>query len=234
MNEQYAGEDDELVSNSSARIPVCLCLDISGSMAKNGAIESLTGGVNKFYEAIRANERTKESCEIAIVTFNSQVVVLEDFSSIAEKKSPVFKAEGGTALAHGVNKALDLLEARKQEYKKNGVEYYQPWLVLMTDGKPGDVDDVQAAQKRCADLVGQSKLTVFSIAVGNDSDPEKCKAIEDILNGFSPKRKALHLKDLKFEEFFEWLGKSVATVSQSQVGDTVKLDTAGLEDWGTV
>ena len=34
----------------------------------------------------------------------------------------------------------------------------------------------------------------------------------------------IHLKDLKFEEFFEWLGRSVSIVSTAEQGDKVTLD----------
>lgn len=147
----FFGEDD-LITNTSSRLPVCLCLDISGSMQKDDAISALNEGVSAFYDAIRADEQARNSCEIAIVTFNSEVTVAEEFSTVDKKEKVCFKAEGGTALAHAVNKALDLLEERKNSYKANGVDYYQPWLVIITDGKPGDSDDVPEAQSRTRKL----------------------------------------------------------------------------------
>ncbi len=228
----FFGEDD-LITNTSSRLPVCLCLDISGSMQKDDAISALNEGVSAFYDAIRADEQARNSCEIAIVTFNSEVTVAEEFSTVDKKEKVCFKAEGGTALAHAVNKALDLLEERKNSYKANGVDYYQPWLVIITDGKPGDSDDVPEAQSRTRKLSEEKKLTLFPIAVGSDDNESKFRQVMDVLNGFSSK-KAKHLKDLKFSEFFEWLGKSVSTVSASKVGDKVKLDTAGMDDWAEI
>ncbi len=228
----FLGEDD-LITNTSSRLPVCLCLDVSGSMAKDDAIGMLSDGVAAFYESIKNDDQARNSCEIAIVTFSSEVNVVEDFSCV-DAKSPVnFKAEGGTALAHGVEKCLDLLEARKEDYKANGVDYYQPWLVIITDGKPGDMEDIPAAQDRTRKLVEAKRLTLFPIAVGSDENPEKFRAVMDVLNGFGSKR-AKHLKDLKFNEFFEWLGKSMSAVSASQVGDKVKLDTTGMDDWSEI
>ena len=149
---KYAGDDD-LVVNTSVRVPVCLCLDISGSMRKNDAIDELNKGIEAFYNSVRNDEQSASSCEIAIVTFADEVEVREDFSLI-ERKEPIhidYVPNGGTALAHGVMKCLELLDARKQEYKDNGVEYFQPWLLIITDGKPGDVEDVPAAQAEVKD-----------------------------------------------------------------------------------
>ncbi len=232
MSNSYIGQDD-LITNTASRLAVCLCLDTSGSMVKDGAIDALNDGVKVFYQAIRDDEQASASCEIAVVTFDSEVKVVEEFSTIDKKEDVKLTAQGGTALAHAVEKALDLLEARKDEYKANGVEYYQPWLVIITDGKPGDMEDVPAAQARAKKLCEEKRLVVYSLVVGNDSDPVKWQSITDILNGFSTKV-AIHLKDLKFDEFFEWLGKSTSAVSASQVGETVKLDTTGMDNWGEI
>lgn len=232
-NNKFYGEDD-LVLNTASRVPVCLCLDTSGSMNKDGAIDKLNEGIKVFYEAIKADEQAAMSCEIAVVTFNSEVTVEEDFSLVDTKEPKAFTANGGTAMAHGVEKALDLLDERKRKYKENGVNYYQPWLVLITDGKPGDMEDIPAAQARTKGLMESKKLVIFPIAVGNDDDSEKSHAIMDVLNGFCTRPKARHLKGLKFEELFEWLGKSLSTVAASQNGETVKLDVSTIDDWSEV
>ena len=230
MSNMYFGDDD-LITNTSSRIPVCLCLDVSGSMYD--CIGELEDGVNAFYDAVRKHDAAKDSCEIAVVTFGSTVQVLEDYSTV-DRKSPLkLTANGGTPMAEGAEKALEILEARKNEYKANGVDYYQPWLVIITDGKPGDMEDIPAAQDRTRKLVEAKRLTLFPIAVGSDENPDKFRAVMDVLNGFGSKR-AKHLKDLKFNEFFEWLGKSMSAVSASQVGDKVKLDTTGMDDWSEI
>ena len=46
---------EDLVNNPTARVPVCLCLDVSGSM--NGEpIHELNEGVRMFYNAIQEDE----------------------------------------------------------------------------------------------------------------------------------------------------------------------------------
>jgi uncharacterized protein YegL len=222
MNNQYAGEDD-LVTNTTARIPVCICIDTSGSMYGE-PIEELQRGIEAFYEAVRKTPTAIDSCEICIVQFSDGASVLEDYSLVGQKSNLRLNAIGGTDMNAGVELALRTLADRKAKYKKNGVEYYQPWLVLMSDGEPNDpVPNVQA---QTLALEAQKKLTVFAIGIGDGCDL-------NTLQGFT-KRKALKLKEYRFEEFFEWLGKSIGAVSASQPGEGVKLDTSGISSWGDI
>ncbi|HIX07017.1 MAG TPA: VWA domain-containing protein [Candidatus Borkfalkia faecipullorum] len=223
MSNQFLGEDD-LVLNTASRIPVCLCLDVSSSMM--GCIGELNSGVNEFYRAVRSNEAARQSCEIAVVTFGSDVKVVEDYSSVDTKEPAAMQAYGGTAMTEGTEKALEILEKRKEQYKQNGIDYYQPWLVIMSDGEPNDPATLKKVQEKIRQLEADRKLVVFAIGIGSGVNM-------DIMDNFS-KRKAKKLKGYKFEDFFEWLGKSVSIVSQSQVGEKVKLDTSGMDDWAEI
>lgn len=230
MSEYATQEDLDLVTNTSTRLPVCLLLDISGSMRKNDAIVSLNKGIELFYEAIKNDDQAASSCEIAIVTFADEAELREDYSTVENKKPEYidYVPNGGTALAHGVMKALEVLDDRKAKYKENGTEYFQPWLVILTDGLPGDVEDLPAAHEEVKKRIVEKKLTLFPAAVGGDGDPEKTKQVLAELDKFSPvPGRALHIKDLKFEEFFAWLGRSVSIVAETaeKPGDTVQMDT---------
>lgn len=217
---------EDLVNNPTARVPVCLCLDTSGSMG-GMPIDELNEGVRLFYEAIREDEAALYSAEVSIVTFGGDAQCIADFASLeVQPNAPMLTANGMTPMGEAVNMGLDLLEQRKDEYKDRGVDYYQPWLVLMTDGSPnGDSSELSRAINRTVDLVNQKKLTVFPIGIGSDADM-------DVLAQFSPKRPPLKLQGLKFREFFAWLSKSVSKTSQSTPGESVKLDVEGIKGWG--
>ena len=176
-----------------------------------------------FYEAIRDDEIAQYAAEISIVTFGSQAQRTVDFMSIERQDVPALIADGTTAMGQGVNLALDLLEVRKGDYQRAGVDYYQPWMVIMTDGEP--TDDISRASERVRKLCETRKLSVFPIAIG-------AAANMDTLAMLSPGRPPLRLKGLNFKEFFLWLSRSVSRVSQSTPGETVPLDLAGIEAWG--
>ena len=213
----------ELISNPAARVAVCLVLDTSGSMS-GAPIEELNKGVKLFIDAIKNDDIAKYAAEIAIVTFGGDVEVYSDFQNIENFSFRNMYASGSTPMEEAVLQALDLLETRKKEYVDAGVDYYQPWMVIMSDGQP-DSPPNQSSQMTY-DMASKRKLSCFQLGIGDGADMQT-------LAKFSP-RKPLRLKGLNFEGFFEWLSKSIQAVSQSTVGDEVKLDTSTIDDWGTI
>ena len=116
--------------NTTARVPVCLCLDVSGSM-QGHPINELNAGVRLFYDTIRKDEMAFSAADIAIVTFggNREAKCVQGFSQLWEISSPpTLTAAGLTPMGEAVTLALDMLESRKAYYKKDAYEYYQPWL----------------------------------------------------------------------------------------------------------
>ena len=246
---------EDLVNNPTARVPVCLCLDTSGSMSRvvggttqrtgqqiyrDGqmwdvvtggitAIDELTDGIKAFYQELEEDEVAQYSAEICVVTFGGSVPkLIVDFDTIdRQPEFPRLIADGETPMGEAVNLALDCLEKRKNEYRDKGVDYYQPWLVLMTDGTPvgSDPQELERAITRTVKLINDRKLTIFPIGIGNEADM-------DTLKRFSPNRTPLHLKGMRFKEFFRWLSQSVSRTSMSMPGEKIKLDLNGISGWG--
>ena len=213
---------DELVDNPTQRVPICLCLDVSGSM-RGDPIRELNKGIKVFFDALKQDEIALYAADVCIVTYGNRgensVQCISDFSSIESKTTlSELTACGQTPMGEAVNMCLDLLDARKKEYQEKGVDYYQPWLVLMTDGKPyGDKDSraVSNAQQRTSQMVNDRKLVVFPIGIGAEADM-------NVLAKFSPKNSPLKLNGLDFCQFFQWLSASVSRTSQS-LGEKVQL-----------
>lgn len=224
MDERYILRQEDLVENPTARVPICLVLDVSSSM-DGEPIRELNEGVRLFFDAIRSDDVAQYAAEICIVTFGDAVTKKLDFMSVERQEVPTLYASGMTPMGEGVSLALDLLEARKGDYKRAGVDYYQPWMVVMTDGAP--TDDISAAATRIRSLVAEKKLTVFPIAIGEAANL-------NTLATLSPTRPPLRLQGLNFREFFTWLSRSVSRVSQSTPGESVELDVAGIQAWGKV
>ena len=215
---------EDLLLNPTNRVPIALCLDASGSM-DGEPMRELNEGVRLFFEALQADPIARASAEVAIIAFSDQAQAAIDFQGLDRVAgAPEMVCTGGsTNLGAGVNLALDRLETRKQEYQKAGVDYFQPWLVLMTDGQPTTTEHTQAGPRTCG-LEAQGKLVVFPIGIGVGADMAT-------LAMFSKKRSPLRLQGLNFRQFFEWLSKSVVRVSQSRPGEKVNLDLEGIKGW---
>ncbi len=229
MSENFILRQQDLIDNPTTRVPICLCLDVSGSM-RGDPIDELNSGVQLFYDAIRQDEVAYYSAEICIVTFGGfHAECKQDFSSLEiAPNAPEFNADGGTPMGEAVIMALKKLEQRKQEYKDNGIDYFQPWLVLMTDGQPNDnvLSLIKESAERTAKMVSEGKLTIFPIGIGKHADMS-------MLKRYSPKLPPLRLQGLKFREFFAWLSASVSRTSQSTVDEQLDLDwaTEDVKGW---
>ena len=196
-----------LYNNPSTRIEVMLCLDKSGSMKNYGKIQQLNNGIKLFYDSIKNDEYTVCSAEIAIVTFGefpAAARCVRDFSTVdLQEDPPELVADGYTPLGEGVNLALDLIEKRKAQYKANGVSYYRPILIIMSDGKPEGHDpaELTRAYTRVAEMTSQKKVLLLPISIGTEDNP----ALAAFMNG-----QVFHMKDGCFKDFFSWLHKSVS------------------------
>lgn len=204
-------------NSTKRRLPICFCLDTSGSMIGN-PIKQLNLGLSNFVSSIKANDDTRSATDIAIVTFGAQVNIVMPFGKLAKDKTlPEITASTSlTALGEGILTSLELLDVRKQGYKEMGIKYYQPWLVVITDGAPqgpNAMQNMNLAIEACNELEANDKLVVFNIGVGNAAD-------FDILKKLSKKREEpISVSSADFGRLFEFLGSSSSSVISSGKGD---------------
>lgn len=221
----------DLIVNPYPRVPICLVLDASGSMGTTTPsgktrLEELNSGLDQFFRELLDDKTARQSAEVCIVAFSNDAELIRDFARLTPEHlgTAIASCGGGTSLGSGLKLALELLDRRKAEYNNADVSYYQPWLVVITDGEPTDQTHLEAA----ADIskrVQDKKLSVFPIAVGDVPDLSQLAVI-------SPTRPPIRLKGTKFRQLFEWLSKSVARVSSSIPGESVPLDKKGIDAWG--
>lgn len=216
-------DSDDLIQpeNHAMRIPVVLCLDTSGSMKKNGGLSSLNNNVREFYAACK-QDVNRYGFDIAIVTFGIQGVNKEqDFRPAwNQEEVPVFECiqEGenmGTPMGQGIDLAIKGLEHRKETYKRNGLGYCQPWLVLISDGAPTDKESpaYSATRRRAIHMQRERKLQVISIGVGRTQDFHE-------LASFVVDGKVLVSPDFsQFDSIFQTLAQSISVHSRPNLYD---------------
>lgn len=207
----------QFVDNPEPRCPVVLLLDISGSMADK-PIQELNDGIVDFKDSVSSDRIASLRVDVAIITFGSDVELVQDFVTIDQFEPPVLKANGLTYMGKAINTALDLLDKRKEDYRDNGIQYYRPWVVLITDGAPSD--PWQNAAQQVKDGENSKKFSFFTVGVKG--------ADMNILSQIAPQnRPPLMLTGLNFKELFLWLSASMSMVAASQPGDMVQAPSAG-------
>lgn len=214
-------------SMNDVHLACVLLLDTSGSMQTNSAIDRLNTAVAAFREQCSADDALRRSLDIAVVSFATDVNVLQEFTPVTEMMAPRLEADGQTSMGLALNTAIDLLERRKSQYREIGVPYHRPWIFMISDGAPND--DWAPAFRRVNDMQVQKKLELWAVGVpGYD---------QDVLTSLTKRVIGLD-ENLQFAPLFEWLSNSLSRRSQSNPGDSVKYDNlpAGSRvipsDWG--
>ena len=214
--------DIVLQDNTNQRLPCIVLLDGSSSMA-GMAIDNLNQGLSVLEHELKADDIASLRVQLLLLRIggHSDVEILTDWTDAIDFSAPQVIANGTTPLGQGVKLALRKLEEQKANYKNNQITYNRPWLFIITDGTPTDLNWREAA-RQAVEAEKKGKVVVFPIGTEH--------ADFDNLNEFSS-RGALMLNSLDFKELFVWLSQSVSAGSQTEVGSETQLPAIS---WGAV
>jgi len=214
---------EKLAENPSPRIPIIMILDNSSSMSRDFKISKLNHEVKKLVDTFRQDELMAYSVELGIVgfKFNNKTKITNgikvvDFDNLLDQQIPNLKPFGKTPLGESVELGLDMLEDRKKLYKQAGIQYYQPIMIILTDGE--STDCINRATKRTKSLISTKKLSVYPIGIGNDINLKELQRFV-----FKPLAKHISVEDLP--RLFQWIGESVSKITES----SFCLDTSDIE-----
>jgi uncharacterized protein YegL len=201
----------EFAENPEPRCACVLLLDTSGSMS-GPPIAALNEGLQVLKNDLLKDPLASRRVELAVVAFDSEVNVVQDFVTPDQFSPPPLTAQGTTHMGSGIHKALEMIEARKAQYKANGVMYYRPWVFMITDGEPqGEEEDViQRAAKRIRDDEAAKRVAFFGVGV----ESANMARLAQILV-----RTPIKLIGLNFAEMFVWLSRSTGAVARSKTDD---------------
>lgn len=203
--DRFRIDQSELISNPSTRLPVCVCVDASASMLVQSRLKKLNQGIRRFIQEMRQDLYAVDSIELCIITFGGKEAKIQHpFSGINKFEFIDIKAEGETPLGKAAELAIEVIDERLSDYEIVGIQYYKPWLIIISDGEAND-SYLSAARKICQ-KESDGTLKVLPIALDG---------MRTCLEKFTNSEKVSQLHELKVNEFFAWLSKSMSAQSKS-------------------
>jgi len=202
-----------IIAPNEAHLACVLLLDTSGSMVGQ-PIENLNSALQAFKEKVAMDELASRRVDIAIVEFNNDARVLQDFTPVAQMEPVTLRANGMTYMGAGINMAIDMVKERNQFYNSVGTPVFRPWIFMITDGSP--TDDIEKAAQRVREEESKGthgKLKFFALGVGE----------YDRGTLFKLTNRVMELTDTDFNGIFNWMSESMVAISVSRVGEDVRL-----------
>lgn len=207
-------QDSQLANNRSMRILLCLCIDCSTSMVLNGAITRINAGILDFLKRVNDYLLARDAADICLVTFGNEAQVLCEFGSAEAalrylRAHPISANGSETALAAGVQLAVDRIEARRQRLASVNNNSYTPWLIIISDGDSTENDsDVRKASARVKKLIAAGRLKTMCLSMGEGSAS---------LQAFSRDGHVDRLENLSVSKFFDNLSRNLTQASRNAV-----------------
>lgn len=215
-------QDPLPITNFGERHVACVLLvDTSGSMSGT-PISELNKGLVEFGDALQNDSLAQGRAEVCVISFNSSVQTEMSFRPAADYEAPTLSASGLTSMNEAIEAGLDALEARKADYRANGVNYYRPWLFLLTDGAPTDTNMESSAKARLQNAIKNKKVVYMPMGIGGGADIAK---LQSYYPADAAARPVLQASSSDFKEAFTWLSASIAEVSHSDPNNTSEIQT---------
>jgi len=183
---------------------------------QGGSIDALNQGLKTFKDDLIINPLASRRVEVSVITFDNEVNVVQDFVTADQFEPPTLTGQGLTHIGAAIQKALEVIQVRKTQYRTNGVAYYRPWVFMITDGEPqGEPESFrEQVSQRIKEDEANKRVAFFTVGVENAN----ITRLSEIAV-----RTPIKLKGLNFTEMFLWLSASMSAVSQSKVDEQVPL-----------
>jgi uncharacterized protein YegL len=199
-----------IINASESHMALVLVLDTSYSMS-GPPIDQLNEGLNRFKTEVCQDKQTRDILDVAIIQFNDNHSLVQDFVPIEYMDSLNLVAKGGTKYTGAIREAIRMADERSRFYRRSGSEPYKPWIIFVTDGEP--LDDINAVVGEVANMQNEGKARFIALGVG-DYDSNTLKQLTDVV---------FRMDGTDFSSFFNWVGKSMRSVSTTAPGEKAPL-----------
>ena len=128
-NYNYGNYEEVVPENiNESHMPILIAGDISLSM-KGLPIQNLNKSINRFSSDVCKDPKAAGRVDVAVIGFNHEVYVEQNWRPITEMKPVDFVADGGTNITAALEKGVQMLRERSHLYEDVGIEVKMPYLI---------------------------------------------------------------------------------------------------------
>lgn len=207
--------------NYEQKCPCVLLIDTSFSM-EGESIKELNEGLQLFQRQVLKDLTTTARLEICIITFDSNIKLIQNFALLDSFDMPTLFVEGTTKMVEGLKVAIQKIEERKDYYKNTHQQYYRPYIILITDGAPDPDQNIEEIKEDILQGEDGNHFVFWAFGV----EQADMQMLRKISNRYPPR----YIKGIDFSTFFKWLSSSMTTISNSRVGEKVDIRPNPAED----
>ena len=199
-----------IINSSEPHMALIFVLDVSYSM-DGPPINQLNAGLNRFKAEVCQNKQTRDILDVAIIKFNEDFEVVQNFVPIEYMSHVQLECWSGTVYTGAIREALSMADERSRFYRRSGTEPFKPWIIMVTDGAP--LDDITQIANEVKSAQDSDKVRFIALGVG-DYDPKALAQLTDVV---------FKMEGTDFTSFFDWVNKSMRSVSAAAPGEKPKL-----------
>jgi uncharacterized protein YegL len=211
----------EFTMAAARPMPVLILADVSGSMDKDGKIQTLNRAICDMIESFASEEADRAEIHVAVITFGGDSARMHlALTPATDARWADMSASGKTPMGSALSMATALLEDRAAVPSRA----YRPTIIVVSDGRP--TDEWKAPLEQLLNSQRASKAERFGMLIGAEDD-------EGVLQAFvGSEQPVIHASDARrMRQFFRLVTMSVTSRSRGPNPNSVsRLDPADLDD----
>ena len=229
---------DNKLNNNLGVTPVLIACDNSGSMIEY--VDVVNNCIHDMIEGLQESKSLKNKIELSIVTFNCEYIEIVPFTRVSninlENIKKVEQSTLATYFGMAMSMSVRALAEEKQRFKDNGIKYYQPNLIVISDGRP-EFEETATTNKGIREV--QNKIetehwTCIPIFIG-EADAAGIDYMKKIcVPSQDGKRTVIHFnssnKAADIVKAFQFISKSIDVSATTRTMSTDELKSKLSED----
>lgn len=170
---------EDLAQNPTRRFPAIIIIDDSFSMGDQ--LKELEKELNLLVDEIVASRSLSGSIELYIITCGGKITEIVNFATI-DRQAPILdrlelRGKGKCLMASAIKIALGKLDERVSIIRETmGLEYYCPWLIVLSDGK--FKEDMDEALSLLQEKKDNHDIMVYPIGVSQQANIDNLRLLD--------------------------------------------------------